>query len=91
MAFASTLMGQKVSFLLRLGPKYRVRPLLSLCHFAGPGVSGDPEGKGDRQRFPQGQDTELESINGHYKSPVVLLKKGKQDTYWKRAWEPLRA
>ena len=39
------------------------------------------------QRFLQGQDTELESINWHYKSPVVFLKKGKQDTYWKRAWE----
>lgn len=51
LAFASTLMAQKVSFLLRLGPKYRVRPLLSLCHFAGPGVSGDPEGKGDKVSY----------------------------------------
>lgn len=42
------VMGQKASFLLRLGPKYRVGPLLSLCHFAGPGASGDPEGKGNK-------------------------------------------
>lgn len=27
----------------------------------------------------------------NYKSPVVFLKKGKQDTHWKRAWGPLRA
>lgn len=67
-----------VSFLLRIGPKYRVWPLLSLCHFAGPGVSDAPEEKGGRWRSPQGQDIKLEPINWHFKSPVVFLRKGKQ-------------
>jgi len=48
LAFASCCDGTESELPTRLGPKYRVGPLLSLHHFAGPGISGDPEGKGDK-------------------------------------------
>lgn len=43
-----------------LDPEYRVWPL-SLCHFAGPGVSDAPEEKRGQMKVPTGQDVKLES------------------------------
>lgn len=56
------VMGQKVSFLIRIG-SWVVDGLSCSCHFAGPGIGGTPEENGSTQIPPQGQGMKLESID----------------------------